>query len=231
MNILSISGVEYIFPTSWLDVSIGTMQKINALKAKPLEELKYDDDDRTLELAHLLGDVPLDVLYNMEAMGVYKIKNLLSFIDLGYPTETTDEFTYNGITYKFDIDINTFKTWQMFDLDTLYKLGSDHLHTCTAICYKEIGKDNQTSEDVKKRAKIFQDHMPANYALSTMAFMLVLGQIYASSSSVYSVATKLMGNGIDPIQTVKIDEVLKMITEVDGDGQFLCTKLPETILT
>lgn len=220
---ITINNYAYKIPESWLDITIKQLQDINEIQNSGITGFESE-----VILTSILTQIPEDILNEIPYTDYLKIQNALSFINREFPQEMTPVFTHMGIDYEIDINIANITTAEFIDMDMLQKEGILQLHMMMAILYKPKTEtpNKYNIKDLKLRAEIFKEFMPAQYALTAMAFMVVLGQTLIINSPAYSLILTEMEK--TPIFG-EMTQTIKTCFQNTMDGKSPSMSLPETI--
>jgi len=165
---ITLNEKEYNFPQTWMDVTIGQLQDINNI------DVEFDNITKNLSIISILTNSPLEELLDVPATKYGELCELITFLDSQIQDKIYDEWTHDGVTYKFDAEITQYSVSLFLDLEAMGKDGIDNLHMLMAIMYRPLinGKIiKYKASEVVQRAKIFKDNMPISLGVSAQLFM------------------------------------------------------------
>ena len=168
--IIEIKDKTYQLPEQWLDITIGKLQELTNI------DENLDEIDKTLQIINVLSGIPTEDLLELPFTQYKKLTEIIEFVKSEITDELFKSFTFDGIEYIFQCELNEMSTGEYIDLDSLIKDNDpDNLHLLMAIMYRP--KDSKyDSKEVRKRSLIFQENMPVAYVIGAQVFFQVFDQ-------------------------------------------------------
>lgn len=168
----------YKFPENFSELTIGKFQKAM--------NIQYEDDlDANVKIISALADIPIDILEGIEFTEFKKLAEACQFINKMVDDKPKLELTIDKTKYKLSMEISKMTTAEFIDLDGFIRDTDnviDNLHLILGILYRPVNKKGKVekydSDTIIERAKLFQEKMTVEYALSALNFSLAV----ASSS-------------------------------------------------
>ena len=177
---LEMNEKKYGMPEDWMELTIGTFQRICDI---PNDE---DEITKTIRMISVASGAPEEELMNLPYTEYSKLVRAIGFVQTGIPDKLLQDFVCGGTTYRFQCELMDMTTAEYFDLDTLSKdSDNSNLHMLMAIMYRPEG-EKYDSKKVAERARIFKDCMPMSYCFGSQVFMEVLGLTSYQSTQGYS---------------------------------------------
>lgn len=210
MKEIKIKNETYSLPTSWDEITVNQLVKIEQLNQ---EEVSLN---KMTKIASILVDVEEDTLLNIEIADYMTLLQDIS--ELMNSTTPNSKFqpkiTLDGVTYTA-VEVQEWNTREFTDFDTLSS-DKTNLPLLLALIYRVEGEE-LTSENytniIKDRAKKFEN-LPASVAIGAISFfsnslLLYINNILSSSEVVRE---KMNENP-------KVKEAMNQLTTlIDGAG-------------
>lgn len=210
MKQIKIKNESYSLPTSWDEITVNQLVKIEQLNQ---EEVSLN---KMTKIASILVDVEEDTLLNIEIADYMVLLQDIS--ELMGSTSPSSKFqpkiTLDGVTYEAK-EVSEWNTREFTDFDTL-STDKTNLPLLLALIYRvegeELTSENYTTT-IKERAKKFEN-LPASVAIGAISFFSksLLNYIHNILSSSTSVRNQMKNNP-------KVKEAMNQLqTLIDGAG-------------
>lgn len=170
MITIEANEIKYRLPDSWLEMKLGQLIAISNID--PL----LNEIDQTVETIFILCGMPKEVQLAIHYQDYSKLHQALSYISSEIPDDLFKVWSYDGIDYQFNCNLETMTTAEYLDLDKLLKNWSmNNLDKLMSILYRP--KDEVYDWRItNKRIEIFNKNMPASVAVAAQVFSSVLEQ-------------------------------------------------------
>ena len=165
-------------PTSFEEITLGTLQKIRALEG--------DEDVVAVKLIEIVTGIKPDEALRMKMRDRDEILNtLVEFLSV-QPTKLIKRFTFDGIEYGFNPNLNEMTHGEFTDLKT-YENNFEFMHRMMAVLYRPIIKKHDELYEIESYEGSFKyadvmKQWPSHIALGAHVFFCDLARELLVSS-------------------------------------------------
>lgn len=175
---MSATNRKIAVPESYADIPLRDLQKIRSLEG--------DEEFVAIKVIEILTGITGKEVLHMRRSDRDVILSLISEALSVETTKLIERFTYDGVEYGFNPNLNEMTYGEFVDLET-YQLDFKNIHKMLAVLYRPIVKSYDTYytiEDYEGSAKYsgVMQNVPSHIALGCLVFFYALGKELLSNS-------------------------------------------------